>query len=472
MFLFSILPLTAILVPSASSEAYCSDGQLEKSVIDSILDPINKIRSVLAQGNLKDGKAPPANIFPQANAMNKLEWDCNLEKTAIRKLDCDISTAPVVNNKAVLFYDDPDEFGLSPSCAVAAWLREHSAASFNGLTGAPTEIKRPNNDGKFENFANLMNDKTTKIGCAHICESGKRPLLCLTNKPPIPKDGTGVIYTVNATKACSGCNKNTRPCNTETRLCEAPEQSTTESTTEATTKTTTETAKATTKATTKTTTETAKATTTTTMKASYPGELPTGTNKDCPDNVGMTDELRTQYVNTQNDKRSSLAKGGQVKRPSGNILPSGANILKLSFKCELEKKAIEEVRECPTYKTSDNNSYGKNFGTSIVTSTYSDALDKAVTNWWNVVSTERNGPGMQVTFRSNHVNQPVESYTQIAWANTKYTGCAIAKCSSSYTVICLYEPKGNIVDQVLYMKGSPCAACPTTCDSALGLCVQ
>ncbi|CAJ0602185.1 unnamed protein product [Cylicocyclus nassatus] len=461
MFLFSILPLTAILVPSASSEAYCPDGgKLEKSYIDSnILNLINNKRSQLAKGKLEDGSgSSPATKFPKAKAMNKVEWGCNLEETAIQKLglDCTRSTKPEdVAGKAGLYYVEPDDFGLPPSFAVATWLREHIAAPFTGLTGPPTEVKRPSSDTSFENFTNLMNENTTKIGCAElICKSGKRYLLCLTNKPPIANDGNGIVYRVNETKPCSGCKKNTRPCNKETKLCEAPEQSTTEATTKATTETTTKAAKA-----------------TTTTEASYPGKLPTGTNTKCPNNVGMTDELRTQYVNTHNDKRSSLAKGGQVKRPSGNFLPSGANILKLKFECELENEAIQEVQQCPTSKTPHDN-YGKNFGTSIVTSTYSDAVDKAVTNWWDVVRTETNGPGMQVTFRSNHVNQPVESYTQIAWANTNKIGCGIAKCSSSYTVICLYYPKGNIVDQPIYTKGIPCDACPTTCDSALGLCLQ
>ncbi|CAJ0602188.1 unnamed protein product [Cylicocyclus nassatus] len=495
MFLFLILPLTAILVPSASSEAYCPDGKLEKSITDDILDLINKQRSTLARGKLDDGTAAK---YPKADAMNKLEWGCNLEEKAIQKLgiDCTRTTTPEPvtdksgsTTKAALYHDGLDKLGVPPSSVVYQWLLEHKAAAQATDPGS-TQVIRASGDTSFEHFADLMNEKTTKIGCAElICKNGRRPLLCLTNQPPIDNTGSGVIYTINATKACSGCKKN-RPCNKETKLCEAPEQSTTEATTEAATTTTTTattetttkatttattetTTKATTKATTETTTTTAKATTTT--EASYPGELPTGTNTRCPSNVGMTDELRMHFLDTQNYRRSILAKG-QVQRPNGNYLPTGANIIKLDLNCSLENEAIKEVRECPTSKPRNPNTdmYGKNFDTfasSAVVPTYRDAIKKAVTNWWKVVRTGTNVPGMQVTFRLSHVNQPVESFTQIAWANTRYIGCAIAKCSSSYTVICLYDPKGNNVDEPIYMKGSPCAACPTTCDSALGLCV-
>ncbi|CAJ0602104.1 unnamed protein product [Cylicocyclus nassatus] len=294
-------------------------------------------------------------------------------------------------------------------------------------------------------FANLIRASTTEIGCARASgDCDDIYVLCFTNQPQLGNGDT--IYEVGD-GACSEASCDSGRCNTGTGLCEIAAETTT----------------------------TAAKETATTKPASYPGELPSGTNTKCSSNVGMTDELRMQFLDTQNYRRSILAKGGQVKRPSGNILPSGANIIKLNFNCTLEEEAIQEVRQCPTSKT-PHSKYGKNlntFASSTVVSTYKDAVKMAVTNWWKVVRTESNGPGMQVTFRSNHVNQPVESYTQIAWANTKYIGCAIAKCSPSYTVICLYDPKGNIVDQVLYMKGSPCAACPTgtTCDSALGLCV-
>ncbi|VDK74503.1 unnamed protein product [Cylicostephanus goldi] len=141
----------------------------------------------------------------------------------------------------------------------------------------------------------------------------------------------------------------------------------------------------------------------------------------------------------------------------------------------MEKEAIEEVRTCPTVKKA-HSTYGKNFDTfssSTAISSYKDAVEKAVTNWWKVVRTDNTGPGMQVTFRDHHVGKAVETYTQIAWANTKDLGCAIAKCQSSYTAICLYSPKGNIPNEVLYKTGGTCSACPsgTKCDSGLGLCV-
>ncbi|CAJ0602190.1 unnamed protein product [Cylicocyclus nassatus] len=196
----------------------------------------------------------------------------------------------------------------------------------------------------------------------------------------------------------------------------------------------------------------------------YPGILPTGENTKCPKNVGMKDNLRTKFLDMHNYRRGLLAQG-QVQKNTGNLLPTGANILKMEYDCTLEKKAIEEVRNCPTSKKG----YGKNFITvSINGLTWLEGVNQVVTSWWKVVR-QYPGPGMEVTFRQNHVNQPIESFTQMGWATSKKLGCAIAKCSNHYTAICNYDPRGNYVEQVIYQKGSPCKACPTQCDGQGGV---
>ncbi|CAJ0602193.1 unnamed protein product [Cylicocyclus nassatus] len=221
--------------------------------------------------------------------------------------------------------------------------------------------------------------------------------------------------------------------------------------------------------------------TTATTVPSYPEVLPEGTNTVCKDNIGMTDELRTKFLDEHNSRRSLLAKG-EVTRPNGNHLPQGGDILKLRYDCELEKAAIEEVRKCPTSKKADE-SFGKNFDTfasSTTTPTYQDAITTAINDWWDVVNSDREGPTTSLKFLQKHVGTAIESFTQMAWASTARLGCAISTCKSNYTVICLYDPKGNIVNQKLYNNNSttsralpPCGACPIKidgCDYSLGLC--
>ncbi|CAJ0602095.1 unnamed protein product [Cylicocyclus nassatus] len=420
------------LIPSIAP-AFCPDGKLEESDIEAALAKINEKRSIVVKGN--------ADPLPAGKNMNKIDWSCTLEEEASAFLsNCNGFPA----DKAYMYWAEDDN---TVDEVIDQWYKQGLAAdNLESLIDSEKSKVAYNSDSySATEFANLIRASTTEIGCARASGGDCEDIyvLCFTNQPQLENGDT--IYEVGD-GACSDGSCDSGSCNTGTGLCEIAAETTT----------------------------TVAKETATTKPASYPGELPSGTNTQCSSNVGMTDELRMQFLDTQNYRRSILAKG-QVPRPSGNYLPTGANIIKLNFSCALEKEAIQEVRQCPTSKTT-NGTYGKNFDTfasTTLTSTYRDAVKKAVTNWWKVVRKESNGPGMQVTFRSNHVNQPVETYTQIAWANTRYIGCAIAKCSSSYTVICLYDPKGNIVDQVLYMKGSPCAACPTgtTCDSAIGLCV-
>ncbi|KAL4707913.1 hypothetical protein ACJJTC_013704 [Scirpophaga incertulas] len=50
-------------------------------------------------------------------------------------------------------------------------------------------------------------------------------------------------------------------------------------------------------------------------------------------------------------------------------------------------------------------------------------------------------------------------YTQMAWADTTYVGCAISQWSidgyNKYFVVCNYGPPGNYMDQYPYPSGGP-----------------
>ncbi|VDK83266.1 unnamed protein product [Cylicostephanus goldi] len=91
MFLLLVLPLTAV-VPSASPEALCADngGKIGESSINDILKVINNKRKKLAKEGITAGD------LPEAVSMNKLAWDCELEKDAIAALgsDCLPKTDP------------------------------------------------------------------------------------------------------------------------------------------------------------------------------------------------------------------------------------------------------------------------------------------------------------------------------------------------------------------------------------------
>ncbi|PIO77391.1 hypothetical protein TELCIR_00519 [Teladorsagia circumcincta] len=57
--------------------------------------------------------------------------------------------------------------------------------------------------------------------------------------------------------------------------------------------------------------------------------------------------------------------------------------------------------------------------------------------------------------------EPKSMLFQMAWAKTKTLGCAVSQnCGSMWYAACHYYPGGNVVDDVVYMKGYPCTGCP------------
>jgi hypothetical protein len=39
------------------------------------------------------------------------------------------------------------------------------------------------------------------------------------------------------------------------------------------------------------------------------------------------------------------------------------------------------------------------------------------------------------------------TFTQLVWKSTKRAGCAIVDCAEGYSVVCRYDPPGNIAGQ-------------------------
>ncbi|CAJ0600880.1 unnamed protein product [Cylicocyclus nassatus] len=198
------------------------------------------------------------------------------------------------------------------------------------------------------------------------------------------------------------------------------------------------------------------------------------TNTACPSNEGMTDKLRMHFKDTHNFRRSELA-FGRIQKNNGNYLPTAGNMFKLEYNCELEAGAIERAKQCPRLKSAQSSrpGIGENFRRIPITEgfpTYRDAIKEVVTRWWNVVR-HCSGIGMAAVFREKHVGTAIVSFTQMAWATTRYLGCSIAKCESDYVAVCRYQPRGNIVEENVYKPGTTCTLCTTSCDTNLGLCL-
>ncbi|KHJ77122.1 SCP-like protein [Oesophagostomum dentatum] len=154
----------------------------------------------------------------------------------------------------------------------------------------------------------------------------------------------------------------------------------------------------------------------------------------------MTDDLRIQFLDMHNFRRSELAKGN-VARKNGNRYPIAANMARMSYDCSLETEALSYTRQCP-YAKSGSTNVGENFFRVSGLNTWADGVNQAVTSWWKVVRAGSSGVGVNaVTFRQVHVGTDIESWSQMAWATTNKVGCSIVKCLNEYVVDCRYLEK-------------------------------
>ncbi|PIO77376.1 SCP-like protein, partial [Teladorsagia circumcincta] len=133
------------------------------------------------------------------------------------------------------------------------------------------------------------------------------------------------------------------------------------------------------------------------------------------------------------------------------------------YNCSLETSAKESVDRCtsapsqslPSDIQENIHSVPKSMARYRV-----DAMIQAARYWWSRVR-QVDGIGMKVIFRAKHEGSPIRYFTRMAWATTKTLGCAVSdNCGSTWFVACHYYEGGNVVDDVVYEKGTPCSACP------------
>ncbi|CAJ0601467.1 unnamed protein product [Cylicocyclus nassatus] len=146
-------------------------------------------------------------------------------------------------------------------------------------------------------------------------------------------------------------------------------------------------------------------------------------------------------------------------------------MIKLKWDCNLEKEAIDKVRGCPKDVSNEKLKGELRHRVPVKdVQNYEDGIRNAVHNWWRVVRFN-DGIGMKAIFRAKHVGQPIATFTQMAWAETRNLGCAIGKCSSDYVIIYRYNPAGNEIERLVYDPGNTCSSCVHSCDKENGLCI-
>ncbi|XGW02135.1 hypothetical protein V3C99_014298 [Haemonchus contortus] len=437
----------ALLTPSWAAASHCpSDNGMTDDIRAVFVDQHNYYRSLIANGQAKNKNG---GFAPKAARMLKVSYDCDVEVNAVGWLkSCTFGNNNVANKNQ--WGTNVHTLSLTANNTEAAI--ESVKAWFNELynIGVPqNNMFTPElyQQGLGE-YAQLAWQSSNKIGCAvTTCSNSYTAVACEYN--PGGDTVFTTIYdigdpcTIDDDCQCAGC-----VCSKDEALCIPP------STKVTTHKPTTTTVRTTTKPTTTTTTTTTEPTTTT-EKPEYIV---------CPNDNGMTDEVRWMFVNTHNKLRSRTAQGKSKNAPRfGGFAPKAARMLKVSYDCAMEANMMKWAKQCHFYHPPPayRNYWGQNIymmGDPYYNFTWPSIAETAVISWWQELQVFGVPENNIVVAPDEH---KTGHYMQVVWQWTYKIGCAINYCTKNkpwpWTIAgCNYYPSGDNAYWVVYEMGDPC----------------
>ncbi|CAD5230361.1 unnamed protein product [Bursaphelenchus okinawaensis] len=141
----------------------------------------------------------------------------------------------------------------------------------------------------------------------------------------------------------------------------------------------------------------------------------------------------------------------------------------LVWDTDLETKADQWAQAC-NFNHPSTIKYGQNLNAVDPPISADEALQGAVSDWWN----EKDEYPANVTFTFG-IN--TGHFTQVAWAATSKIGCAIQNCTNGQELfgvdnwtftVCDYMSAGNYLSQDIYKSGEACSACNSkSCNDGL-----
>ncbi|KAL6743738.1 hypothetical protein Aduo_016745 [Ancylostoma duodenale] len=391
-----------ILVVSEAAPPGCANSEITEEIRNLFLKFHNDARRRVAKGvePNKQGKLNPA------KNMNKLSWNCEMEKRAQDHIKT--CSGGLIN------------FG--------SWGANTMSMGGSGITNPQPIIQRIlqmwwgkvqqvglGKDNKYPRsalytFGNMVNSETTEIGCAYkVCGGNRMQVLCLYNEIGYM---TGMIL-YETGQACTGCSKGA-PC--DDGLCVKPKEA--------------------------------------------PDD---GKSDQCPADSGLTDKIRNKILDVHNELRSLTARG-KAKDAVGGFAPKAAAMKKLKYDCSLEKLASAHAKKCQYGHSSPNTRRGIGENIYATTNNQADKLKEAESAsrlWFGELA--KYGVGQENVFTmalANRPGKPVGHYTQMVWQKTSAIGCGIVNCPTMTYVVCNYKEAGNMLNGLIYEKGDPCSKCP------------
>ncbi|XP_061194317.1 peptidase inhibitor 16-like [Saccostrea echinata] len=166
-----------------------------------------------------------------------------------------------------------------------------------------------------------------------------------------------------------------------------------------------------------------------------------------------------------------MCKAHNAKRRS--VVPTASNMIELKWSAELASVAENYSRKCVYGHNPNKYDEAPSFkrvGENLRYSTREETPLEVVSSW----DDER----IDYNYNANTCapDKKCGHYTQVAWAETEYVGCAVTKCTplvgksdSAYYYVCNYGERGNMNGNRPYISGTPCSQCPSgyTCSNKL-----
>ncbi|EPB79278.1 SCP-like protein [Ancylostoma ceylanicum] len=409
LILALLVAITAIV--AAESFGCRKDLEIDDNIRKLFLDFHNEKRIQLAKGEVKG--------FKPAKNMYKLSWSCELEYKAQQHIkDCPSSLGDFgsygANNR---IYTARIQGGRGRISAAEAFPNPKTQITDTlKAWWSPVQNNRLDRENRYPkntqlyNAAKIIHAATTQVGCTyHICTRGiesKMEIFCLYDEVASmtgqPVYDTGSLC--GKDDDCTTYRKST--CDKKTKLCVKP-----------------------------------------------PEEPETQESKMCDRQNGLTDKTRRAIVDLHNYFRSRVARGkAEDKLSKTKFAPTAKNMLKMEYKCDLEKTAADYARRCE-YKHSqlhERNNAGENlYMVTIPNAEKTKTGEWATRGWFSELKDFGVGSSnlltQQLWYRKSpdpNIHIQIGHYTQMVWGKTKEIGCGIQHCPHKRMTlaVCHYRP--------------------------------
>ncbi|CAD5224479.1 unnamed protein product [Bursaphelenchus xylophilus] len=199
----------------------------------------------------------------------------------------------------------------------------------------------------------------------------------------------------------------------------------------------------------------------------------------CPKTDGLMQSSRELILASHNHLRSTLALG-TIRSRNGKSLGPAADMKEMTYDCKLEEQALNWAQRCVfEHSKNDGHTYGENLYAFYPGRRYKlkqrKVIMNATTDWWNEHQTRVVFDGNLPVLKEKLFLMGGGHFTQMAWAETDRLGCGYHFCKPQNMAlfVCLYQPAGNWLGEMVFSPGAACSRCPEShpiCDELDGLC--